>query len=382
MASNEDYQAELAALKQAYIKNLPERLAALRAMCALPRGQWDMKALHRLVHSVSGSALSFGLAAIGARARQLEIELKAALGADEPVSAALANAVAVGLRELDALLLTRAAEPHRHADRETVALSIGPISIYVLDGPQGGTGDLQQEPLLAGYRFTYFSQFSDLQAATRLRPPACLLVAMTAAPGQALDAWYRTVREASGDALPRVLLAVNGRWSDRLEAVRMGCEGFLTLPLQPASLRVLLDELVGSGGEEGVRVLIVDDIPELAARYALQLTAAGMVAEYEARSDAVLEKIGNFLPDLILMDIYLQDCTGFEMASVIRQYSHLRHIPIIFASSRSDPECRRQAIAQGDVLLDKTADSRVLITAVRRRADAAHRYISPCPTTR
>ncbi len=372
--SNDNYQAELAALKQAYIENLPERLGVLHDMSAAGPGQWDLNALHRLVHSLSGSALSFGLAAIGACARKLEIELKAVLGADEPASAALANTLADGLRELDALLLKTAAEPHNTAVRETVASVNGPVPVYVLDGQPGSAWRLHEESLLAGYRFTYFSLLSDLQAALRLRPPACLLVAMTAAPGEEIQALRRSALNESGEALPLILLALSGRWVDRLEAVRIGCEGFITLPLQPATLLTLLNELVGSGGEEGARVLIVDDIPELAASYALQLAAAGMAAEYETRSDAVLEKICNFLPDLILMDVYLQDCTGFEVASVIRQYPHLRQIPIIFASSRPDQECRRRAIAQGDFFLDKTADSTVLIRAVIRRTEDAYRH--------
>lgn len=44
----------------------------------------------------------------------------------------------------------------------------------------------------------------------------------------------------------------------------------------------------------------------------------------------------SFQPNLLLMDIYMPDCTGLELAAVLRQEAEYTKIPIIFLSSEAD----------------------------------------------
>ncbi len=53
--------------------------------------------------------------------------------------------------------------------------------------------------------------------------------------------------------------------------------------------------------------------------HALILQEAGMVTRQLDRPQRVLDVLGEFLPDMVLMDIYMPGCNGHDLAKVIRQ---------------------------------------------------------------
>lgn len=80
MAELIDFQTRLKSLSDDYAATLPEKLDQIeQAWSRVPRGNWDEESfqnLHRLVHSVTGSGATFGLALLSESARNLEEYLK------------------------------------------------------------------------------------------------------------------------------------------------------------------------------------------------------------------------------------------------------------------------------------------------------------------
>lgn len=76
MADPAEFQAKLRVLSEAYVAQLPERLRQIeQALGQLPRDEWDeagFQTLHRMVHSLTGSGKTFGLALLSDVARNLE----------------------------------------------------------------------------------------------------------------------------------------------------------------------------------------------------------------------------------------------------------------------------------------------------------------------
>jgi len=77
MASPVDpaFHDRLQALRDKYAASVPERMAAIRDALALCQGNLiphHIEQLHHALHSVAGSAGSFGLAALGDEARRIE----------------------------------------------------------------------------------------------------------------------------------------------------------------------------------------------------------------------------------------------------------------------------------------------------------------------
>ena len=73
-----EFQDRLQALRDKYAASVPERMAAIRDALALCQGGLSpphIDQLHHALHSVAGSAGSFGFHALGGEARRIEFTL-------------------------------------------------------------------------------------------------------------------------------------------------------------------------------------------------------------------------------------------------------------------------------------------------------------------
>ncbi|SFG82272.1 Hpt domain-containing protein [Duganella sp. CF458] len=86
-AADPDYHDRLQALRDKYAASVPERMAAIRNALVLCQGSLippHIEQLHHALHSVAGSAGSFGLAALGDEARRIEQMVRGVMEADAP----------------------------------------------------------------------------------------------------------------------------------------------------------------------------------------------------------------------------------------------------------------------------------------------------------
>ncbi|MDP3033391.1 MAG: Hpt domain-containing protein, partial [Rhodocyclaceae bacterium] len=101
---NSSAAAKLAEFRAQYLKQLNGRLAAIRAAFAgLDPAAWQVEqaqTLHRLVHGLTGSAGTFGLAAVSDVARRLENALANTLDSGQPPDAAAWQAILEALDRL------------------------------------------------------------------------------------------------------------------------------------------------------------------------------------------------------------------------------------------------------------------------------------------
>lgn len=85
--SDPAFQDRLQALRDKYAASVPERMAAIRNALALCQGNLippHIEQLHHALHSVAGSAGSFGLAPLGDEARRIEQLVRGVLEAGAP----------------------------------------------------------------------------------------------------------------------------------------------------------------------------------------------------------------------------------------------------------------------------------------------------------
>ncbi|HEY1150074.1 MAG TPA: Hpt domain-containing protein [Pseudoduganella sp.] len=78
------FQDRLQALRDKYAASIPERLQAVADALALCRGAGEgsqhVEQLHHALHSIAGSAGSFGFKSLGDDARRLEQQIRALMG--------------------------------------------------------------------------------------------------------------------------------------------------------------------------------------------------------------------------------------------------------------------------------------------------------------
>ena len=95
------------------------------------------------------------------------------------------------------------------------------------------------------------------------------------------------------------------------------------------------------------KVLIVDDAA--AARSNLQSigTAAGYVASTACSGREALEAVIRDTPDVILVDIVMQDMDGYQLCRGLRANESTKTTPIVVVSSKNQKADRMWAMEQG-----------------------------------
>ena len=95
------------------------------------------------------------------------------------------------------------------------------------------------------------------------------------------------------------------------------------------------------------RILVVDDSVTVRKVTTRLLERNGM--EVLTAQDGVdaMAMLQDHMPDLMLLDIEMPRMDGFELASIIRHDSRLKHIPIIMITSRTGDKHRERALSIG-----------------------------------
>ncbi|MBL4799374.1 MAG: diguanylate cyclase [Oleispira sp.] len=142
--------------------------------------------------------------------------------------------------------------------------------------------------------------------------------------------------------------------------------------LAPQAIISQLESLVNLVPDQPLRILIVDDSKSQALYTEKALNAAGMITQKVINPMEVLDAVESFQPEMILMDMYMPECNGVELAKVIRQDTHYINIPIIYLSGEEDKERQLAAMAEGgEDFLTKPVDPRHLLSTVRTRGKRA-----------
>lgn len=170
--------------------------------------------------------------------------------------------------------------------------------------------------------------------------------------------------------VPVLFISVNDDPLCRLQAVRAGGAAYFTKPMDTGVLIDTLDRLLFQRDPEPGRILIVDDSHVEANVYAMYLTRAGMRASIVTEPMKALASLKEFNPELILMDVYMPDCSGMELARVIRQMEAYIGVPIVFLSSETDRDRQLEAVGLGgDDFLVKPIKPAHLVASVASRVE-------------
>ena len=158
----------------------------------------------------------------------------------------------------------------------------------------------------------------------------------------------------------------------RLAAVRAGGAAFYVGSIDASGLLERVEALTCIAQQDPYRVLIVDDSRAQASFTERTLNSAGIVTCTLNVPHRVMDELGEFKPDLIILDMYMPGCTGPELARVIRQSERYVSVPIIYLSAEGDLEKQLGAMEEGgEDFLTKPIKPRHLISIVRQRVARA-----------
>ncbi len=112
------------------------------------------------------------------------------------------------------------------------------------------------------------------------------------------------------------------------------------------------------------KILVVEDVPEMAQLAAMYLTKSGMMVEAVGSAEEALEHVAKELPDLIILDLNLPGMSGFDFLKKFRE-EYSSSLPVIIVSARDADEDIINGLGNGaDEFVTKPYSPKVLVARV------------------
>ncbi|TDR40768.1 PleD family two-component response regulator [Tahibacter aquaticus] len=168
-----------------------------------------------------------------------------------------------------------------------------------------------------------------------------------------------------------LVLSEGGDLARVLYAQRAGADAVVSTR-DAVAILARIEEMLEQRRSLGYRVLVVEDDPAQAKFCESVLHHRGIVTEVCANAAGVIESLHAFHPDLVLLDFYLPDGNGIEVAQTIRTEPGCAFLPVVFLSGEQDLDRRFDAISMGgDDFLTKPVKPRHLLMTVESRVRRA-----------
>lgn len=327
-------------------------------------GRDTLEAFRQGAAALSAMAQQQDLARISELALMLEVMCGPVIEDNDPVTAEFQETVTHYLQSLT--------EQCHQAMRRPVAPPTEPAAqVLVLADSQALDEDLEQQLAHFGYELIRVAGEDDMERRLRrVAPRAVMLDPALLGGSGAVIALAGRLRERLGDELPILLVTDSPSMESRLAAARAGLTAYLVKPVSFDELVDLLELFHADRQPEPYRIVVVEDSPTQARYISTVLERAGMGVTVVRNPMEVLEVLDASAIDLILTDMYMPDCTGYELASVIRQIPRHTSIPIVFLSGETKLDRQLRAMSRGgDDFLTKPIEPDHLVQAVSIRAE-------------
>ncbi|OAN53952.1 response regulator [Paramagnetospirillum marisnigri] len=373
-------------LRLTFLGKVPDTVALGRELSGrlmlAPREPGILDDLYRIFHSFKGTAASFGLEEISSQGATGEEVILAFRALDDD---ARVMAVSASVAEMDTLLArilalaTEALSTESQQATQTPAFDLsvnganeGPRKrIYMCDDDELAAETLGMQLSCFGYAVVNFSSPDALRSAVMSNPPdAVIMDIMFPGGGHTGTEAITSLRREMPKPPPVIFVSARRDFDARLRAVVAGGHAYFPKPIRAIELVETLDNITSRREPEPFRILVVDDEPEVAEYHSLILEEAGMTTSLLHEPSGILEALAEFRPDLVLMDMYMPQCTGRDLSRLIRQIPDFISLPIVFLSSETNKVTQVSAMRVGaEAFLTKPIQPEDLISAVAIRAE-------------
>jgi len=390
-------------LRSSYRRKLPGKLAGISEKWAqISKEGWReelARPIHNVCHDLAGTGKTFGFSQVTKYARIVETQLTRIFDDDgaptqshlENLGVAIENLLVngpIGDSEPD-LSDSRTGEgrvveepasgqgqtgaTHVQAARRIQPLSFLPI--YIVEDDVALADHIVMELALRGYDGRAVYDLADLEPQIRqsgVTPGAIVMdVIFPDATTGGIDI-INKFRRHEILKYPVVFISANGSFPTRLNIVRAGADAFFVKPFDISELIEKLESLVGETNPDPLRVLVVDDDEMFTNLICVVLEDAGLHAMGINDPTLTIDSVFEFNPDLVILDMYMPEVNGMELAQILRQHESCSDMPLLFLSAETNPEIQAAALNIGvDDFLVKPIDHTYLVSAVANRAHRA-----------
>lgn len=361
-----DLSAAFSGLRRRFEQGLLERAELMLKYASEPDTEL-FKALLAEAHKLAGACGTFGHHELGLAARHIEQLVKDITfkSAEEQLQAIplLQKAVIEFRVAVLAALKSEKVSEQQIVDNKTL-----PRTVWLLL-PEGR---LQQElstQLAAfGHQVLSLSSYQECFEKLQKQIPTVLFCAVSFADGSELFNQTSLLKLLSKQQVHLIVYSELDKFSLRIKAAQQRADAFFISPLDVPNIITTVTELIDHDSRLAGRVAIVEDDQLLAEHYELLLNAAGIETLIVNSVPNIISELLKFQPDLLLMDLYMPEYSGPEIAGLLRQYRNFKRLPIVFLSSELNKTLQIHALSHGgDDFLTKPIDDVLLVQSVKVR---------------
>ena len=146
---------------------------------------------------------------------------------------------------------------------------------------------------------------------------------------------------------PVIFTSAQSDLNSRLKAAQAWGNSFFAKPILVDPLFEYLELVSGPPPDIPIRVLAVEDDPDHAFLVQRVLKDDGYLTRICANPGKILADLGEFNPDLLLLDVHLPGYNGFDLAQVVRQDRRYWMLPIIFMTAMEFDRGHLKALEAG-----------------------------------
>ena len=378
---HKEFQEKMCLLLDSFAQELPDKVTEIEVLWSKLQTQWNMRTLqelHRAVHNLVSNGKTFGYPDLSNKAGILEQTLKSLMQREASADPTYATHILQQIQELKKISVEEGLVPSKNSAVviEEHAYLPNPNDsnlIFVVEDDAEAAQELALQLRYYGYEVEVFNHLDKFHTAIQHRPHAIILMDVEF-PEDKMGGIHFMEKVQRDLALPvRVIfISVHDDMVYRLGAVRAGSVAYFTKPINSTELIDQLDLITASQIQEPFRVLIVDDSATVLAYYTAILEQAEMIVKVVSNPMELLEKLSDFNPDIILMDLYMPGCNGIELTRVIRQMDDFFSTPIVYLATENDFSTQPEAMNLcGDDFLVKPIDPAYLISSITSRVTRA-----------
>lgn len=361
-----DLSAAFNALRKRFEQGLLERAEEMLKLAS----EHDALKLNNILaeaHKLAGACGTFGYNELGLVAKQIEQLVKDIISkqVDEQVQALpfLKQAV-IDFRQA----VITALEKELPGNECVIENRTSPRSIWLLL-PEGQLiNELSSQLEAFGHQIQRLTSYQECFEKLQSQTPTVLFTAVNFANSDVFFEQMPLQKLLTKKQVRLVVYSEIDSFSLRIKAAQQRADAFFISPLDIPNIITTVTELIELETKHSGRVAIVEDDSLLAEHYELVLNAAGIQTHVVSCVPNIVSELLKFQPDLLLMDLYMPEFSGPEIAGLLRQYRSFKRLPIVFLSSELNKTLQIHALSHGgDDFLTKPIDDLLLVQSVKVR---------------
>ncbi len=363
-------------IRNHFIESLPSKLKIINRLTKqLLDESWNQETAQTLmseIHNIRGFSATHSfmtLNDIASKTEDIIIELR---DTNQEPSAKdnkiLKNLIAnLGYSIKETCNMTRVHKENKKRIDNTSNIKSPLILIVDDDETFCNTLSLQLEHL--GYRTRSINDLSELVHSIHTYSPQVIFMDIIFN-GQA-NAGTNMIKELRDEeelSIPVVFMSARDDLNSRLAAVRSDGAAFLSKTFSLGELKNLIDFIIPIQRNGSYKVLIIDDDKISSSFCGAILEHSGINVSYLCTYENMFDAIASFDPDVILLDMYMPQVDGFEIASIVRQHQNFSAIPIVIMSSETDinKQFRMRSVGADDFILKPFKPHHLIDTVMNR----------------